>query len=358
MLVIVVGAGASHDCVSDGVNRQHYGPSSNYQPPIVTGLFNTGNSKISDVLSEYAAANRASADIQAAISSNDNSFTLEQYIREKLKNSRIAAKRLSYIEMPLYLQHLLFEFGQKYTQHPDAYQRLANKVFDFEKPLVISLNYDTIFDKQLLDHRSLQTLDDYLSDDDVSLIKLHGSVNWGRIVNDENGVPLGQVDAFDNYKSTIRGLADRLAGQLGDIELRPISNTLKDIRVDDDDEFIYYPALSVPIGEEDEIVCPTSHDQKLASSLEAASMIDLLFIGYSGNDKEVMNRLLPHVEKIESVKIITKQDSYAANGHPILRKLSPQWQSKWGGQGSIVKVHGFNHWTLDDDFNSYFNSVS
>src|SRR5258708_35796386 len=103
MLVTVVGAGASADCVSDD-NRHN----DQYRPPLVAGLFNSKSSNvISDTLDYYPGDNRVAADIEVKLSRGTSSFTLEKYLRETLKSSKIDSEQLAYLEIPLYLQHLL-----------------------------------------------------------------------------------------------------------------------------------------------------------------------------------------------------------------------------------------------------------
>jgi hypothetical protein len=51
-----------------------------------------------------------------------------------------------------------------------------------------------------------------------------------------------------------------------------------------DSGHLYYPALSAPLGAEDELVCPKPHEEFVRAQLDAYAEFDLLVIGYSGNE--------------------------------------------------------------------------
>jgi hypothetical protein len=173
MLVIVIGAGASHDCVSI---REGYHNEIEYKPPLVTELFNPQKIRFAEILAHYRRAQQAAADIHSAISSN--TIALEKYLKEKLKQSAHESDQLAYMQMPMYLQELFWQIGLKYTQHPTNYDKLANRIARSSRVLILTLNYDTILDDRLATHRMLTTLDNYIGERSWSLIKLHGSVNW------------------------------------------------------------------------------------------------------------------------------------------------------------------------------------
>jgi hypothetical protein len=118
-----------------------------------------------------------------------------------------------------------------------------------------------------------------------ALIKLHGSVDWGRpIVNSPQG-----IESNDRYLAkTFAALGERIEFQRGRITLRP-EPALIDRRAGGGAYMtLYYPALSAPLGSEDELVCPEEHQNYLRQRLGAFDGLNVLVIGYSGLDREVM----------------------------------------------------------------------
>ena len=52
-----------------------------------------------------------------------------------------------------------------------------------------------------------------------------------------------------------------------------------------------WQALAVPLGPEDELVCPSAHVSRAEQMLEQMDGLNLLVIGYSGLDREVLGLL-------------------------------------------------------------------
>lgn len=181
-LLVVLGAGASFDCASKEVPRD-----SDYRPPLVTELFNPRR-EFARILHRYPLAEQAAAGIRTALSSG--SVAIEAFLRDELRDSEHAHERRLYWAVPLYLQDPLFEIGNwdppgRYTSQPDSYDRLVKAAMRADQATFVTLNYDVLLDQRLFMHLrgGLKSMDSYLaSNKHWSLIKLHGSVNWGREV--------------------------------------------------------------------------------------------------------------------------------------------------------------------------------
>lgn len=50
----------------------------------------------------------------------------------------------------------------------------------------------------------------------------------------------------------------------------------------------YYPALALPLGKDDTIVCPPQHVDYLRTKLSESTELDLLVIGYSALDQRAL----------------------------------------------------------------------
>lgn len=278
-LVVIIGAGASFDCSSPSVELR----SLSWRPPLVTQLFET-RGQFAEVLHDYPLAEAAAADIRPVIASN--AVAIEQFLRERLRDSNDPYARRRFRQVPLYLQDLLLRAGRTngsgYTRHPDNYDALINAALALDEVVFISLNYDTLLDQRLFAYSPLHSLDAYIAAErNWSLVKLHGSVNWGR--------PLAkQTDASISVSTEIlnRYFDEAADDEIGsDIVLRDHDN-LNHIRYEE--RVLYYPALSVPLGSADELVCPPAHVRHLRQKLRDLPALNLLVIGYSGLDKEVL----------------------------------------------------------------------
>ncbi len=148
-LFILLGAGASYDCASNYVTVQ-----AKSRPPLTTELF---ESRFEDVLHFYPLAETAAAEIQPAVESGP--IAIEQFLREKLRDSTHLHRRQMFMAVPLYLQHLLFDISSwdlatntGYTRHPDNYSRLVSAALDLDEAVFITLNYDILLDRRLFAH--------------------------------------------------------------------------------------------------------------------------------------------------------------------------------------------------------------
>jgi hypothetical protein len=294
-LVVIIGAGASFDCASELVNKRP-----ELQPPLVKDLFAP---RLAEFLDRYPLAQAAAADIRRAIApESENAVPLERYLREGLRDSEDMYAQRRYRQVPLYLQDVFLAAsvtsGRGFTTEPDNYNALINKALGLDDVLFLTLNYDTLLDDRLFIYGDLLDLNSYVSDPKWALIKLHGSVNWGR------RIVIDAASAFDMFdRASSRGEAiDRLEvinklidgpGDLtfatDEIELR-LQQDLGERRFDGR-EAVYYPALSVPVGEEDELVCPREHLGAAGQRLQQPDGLNLLVIGYSGLDREVLQLL-------------------------------------------------------------------
>jgi hypothetical protein len=316
-LLVVLGAGASYDCAS-----LHVRPHEEMRPPLVKELF---DQRFADVLNEYPLAEQISPDIRIAVSSG--AVGLEAYLRHELHESEFAHLRRRYQAIPLYLQHLLWQVGRRYARHPDNYDRLITEALRFERVTFVTLNYDTILDRRLALDRPMRSMDDYGSHSSHwSLVKLHGSINWGRpIVGSEwtesmhlahlANDPTTYASEFANFGEDIE-LEDDVVFCDGDglenfrrveIEIehpRP-QYGISIPRIGEKDFQLLYPALSVPLGAEDEIVCPESHVNCVTEHMSYAfDGLNILVIGYSGLDQEVLSLLASSGRPVRAIKVI------------------------------------------------------
>jgi len=158
-----------------------------------------------------------------------------------------------------------------------------------------------------------------------SLIKLHGSINWGREVRDgyarrPMNAP-GWRETYSDEFAQLEDLEDRLSR---DIEFCP-GRDLADYRFKasrpgqssarrqfmEADGILRYPALAVPLGAEDELVCPPSHVSFLRKRLQAEDGLNLLVIGYSGLDTEVLKLLSESKNSIRRLLVVDPSEKHA-----------------------------------------------
>jgi hypothetical protein len=312
-LIVLLGAGASYDCASDNVEKDL-----RRRPPLTSELFRRD---FSEILNRYPLAEAAAADIEPGLAAKP--VALETYLRETLRDSTHLHRRLQFRAVPLYLQDLFFEISawdppmRGYTIHPDNYNRLISAALELDQVVFVTLNYDTLLDRRLFAYAPLETMDSYIHGHrNWSLIKLHGSVNWGRLVTSAWRLP----PTDPHLANAFRALGDDFT-VASDVVLRT-AHDIRGVRHEGAGQSgsgaLYYPALSAPLGPGDEITCPPSHVEHLRSRLVAQDGLNLLVIGYSGLDSEVLKLLSLSRNSLKTLTVVSELQDAARTTAAII----------------------------------------
>jgi hypothetical protein len=138
----------------------------------------------------------------------------------------------------------------------------------------------------------------------------------------------------------------------GEIELR-LQSSIDDKRYEPREHAVFYPALSVPLGAADEFVCPPSHRAAAQKRLAEAESLNVLVIGYSGNDRGVLELLRESGRKIRRLLV--------ANGS-WERATRPQsgFRAHAGGATSsedAISEGGFTQLVRSDAFRDFISGI-
>jgi hypothetical protein len=249
-----------------------------------------------ETLTRYPLALNAAPQIRDAVTGDEPTSSLEDYLREELAESKDTYDRRRLLSIQLYLQDLLLGFGHS-AHRADNYRRLLNPLLDaHDHVCFITLNYDVLLDACLRPLDPLDDIGDFIGHERWSLIKPHGSATWGRDVYES------WLDAPDEvFVSPPENLLDALDSTI----THRWSVNIHDVRSTDKHGVVgRFPAVSAPLGEDDELVCPPEHLDFLRSRLEGADNYDLLVIGYSGLDKSVLDLLTATSASPRSVYVV------------------------------------------------------
>jgi hypothetical protein len=288
-LVVLIGAGASFDCTSADVQKD-----ADLTPPLVKDLF-AQRGTFARILNAYPLAAMAAAEIRSTLP--NEAIALEAYLSERLRASTDDYARRRYRQIPLYLQELFHRISAPaspdelspvgFTRQPDNYDVLLNATLSLDRVVYITLNYDTLLDQRLGSYSTgFRTLADYIpANRNWTLAKLHGSINWARPLTRELAADRGQMPR-EAYVEHVNGLDEleldrHVVMRGGDLETMRFNGG----------RIVYYPALSAPLGAADELSCPPEHVAHLKRVLGEMGEINLLVIGYSGLDQEVLQLL-------------------------------------------------------------------
>ena len=202
-LLVVLGAGASFGCGADDTDA----------PPLTKHLFQRPN--YDEFMREYPLVLDSEPDITYALAGAV--IGLETYLRTEMRDADDERSRKRYRQIPLYLQHLLWRKSYSALPKASAYRRLVNQTLKLDRVDFVTLNYDTVLDELLRQQAVDQRIFDLSwytpGEDNWSLIKLHGSCNWGRRVNHE--FPGGGSDTLiEFYEEVFAASSQPLSDQI------------------------------------------------------------------------------------------------------------------------------------------------
>lgn len=312
-LFVIVGAGASFDAAEEwpmvGAVR----------PPLVKDLFGKDHDEI---LASYPMARNAAPEIRDALSHgrDGEAISLEAHLRTVYRDADDPYDRRRFFEIALYLQDLLWQASNPKRVHFDNTDRLVTVLLrHFDHVCFITLNYDTILDQTLDKLDQISKMGSYIEYGRWSVIKLHGSVNWGYRPIDDVSIDNPPANLIDHLDTKTIHLGQP-AGHV------PIGSNEppRFINPGGFEETKLFPALTVPVGEEDEVVCPEPHQAFLERRLAAADEIDLLIVGYSAYDRTVIERLDRSEKRIRSLTVVNDSEAGAAAVVDRLQGLIPR----------------------------------
>lgn len=185
-----------------------------------------------------------------------------------------------------YLQSAIWEceadWDQRAAQGVTNYKSLLDAIEHRRKPnemvCLVSFNYDTMLESALPTvGPEIRSISDYVASKSYKVIKVHGSVNWGREVE-----PPVDLDAVTDE----RDLIDR-AATLTMTERYHVVNQRPMVRLDPQRPLI--PAIAIPLQRKGTFECPAEHLAALDQCLPEVER--LLVVGWQGTDAHFLKLL-------------------------------------------------------------------
>lgn len=303
-IAIIVGAGASYDCVNLRLTKVNQ----LLRPPLVHELFDT---RFEDIVLKYKQVSSSADEIRSFLLKN---ISIEEILLKFSKESDKSLKK-TYYYLPLYLQSLFRKISEEYINAKSAtkfetFLRTLQRT-NYDKIEIVTLNYDTFIEKAfiLVLNTTFQNPvvgNDYLDiDKRYNLYKLHGSSSWIRPVKRNGTARLEElIDSLD--------VTDNLDFYDGFYN----NSTQRDLVDIIPKDSFQYPAISAPIKDFPKFNCPTNFINLLEGTIEGTT--DFLFIGYSARDAHI-NHLLRNVSKVNKFMFVNGTES---NGIEALRNLN------------------------------------
>jgi hypothetical protein len=292
MLMVIFGAGASYDSIRGAPDRIE---PDFYRPPLAKDLF-AGRRNFGRVLMKFDEAAGLVMELERSMASPDG-VILEQELERFQKEAETSypPRQRQLTAIRFYFQRILWDcsiewraFNYGKTNYVDFFTRIDKwRYANGERLALVTFNYDTLADSAFSSvfNRPLRVVNDYVSDDTLSLFKVHGSVNWGRIVRGWEPVrlhPMTRDWAEDELRKDLVHLSQEL-------------NITDEFVVLDEDltpvvkECPVYPAVAIPFTTKAAFECPAFHLRELSRAITEVDRI--IVVGWRGNEKHFLSRL-------------------------------------------------------------------
>lgn len=294
MLMVIMGAGASYDSAPTHPIPAGPGP---HRPPLADSLFD-GRSIFRKSLVRYSQAQPIIPYL--AMRTVDSVETVLQGLSEEANTNFERPRQL--LAIRYYIRDIIRECSQNWikeisyiTNHKTLLDQIT--AYEDERVLFVTFSYDELIEDAFSGFDfSPDTFDSYTRDPSrFALYKLHGSINWVRLVKraPDNKIHRGEIiDSADimNLRPNPHGF-------------RIIQNPEQDVYED----WISIPALAIPINDKLDFECPPQHLEDLCESLHRVTKI--LTIGWKGRETQFTDLLRKNLKRVEKFKVVSVGDA-------------------------------------------------
>lgn len=280
-IVIILGAGASHDYVNPADRPPNF-----LIPPITNEIIDNKFLLRIEGFSEYSDALDAISYMAPWVkppNSNSARKTLEECMNEFPSPSQ-------QIAFKFFIKDLFESISESSYWHINNYKALKDRIVQGGfRACIATFNYDTLLEKSM--GVDWEKLDEYIQGD-IAIIKLHGSCNWSYVHerNTEDEKLRGIKNSFDYLKIS------------PDTKIGKIYTDKRINKLDPSNKYHRFPIIAIPTTSTKEFVCPQNHLDILANFLHATDKI--LIIGWKAGDSQFINFLEKNIEKQVSVGIV------------------------------------------------------
>lgn len=302
MLMVIFGAGASYD--SSQAFHPAYSTGDPWRPPLAKNLFLDSSHVFGNIVRSYPKLAHILPYLRQPTAGRSVEQVLENLVEQSKDNPETLRELAS---VRYYLCDLLHLVTQRWMADTDGvtnYVPLIREILRFnnsgEEICLVTFNYDLLLESALysFDFKSLGPEEHLGSHKILKLFKLHGSVNWCRLVDLPDGTrltPQGLIEEADSIRLTDKFIRAN-ATEPGEIFKfgKPI-----------------FPAIAIPVQtkSENHFECPVAHRKYLADMLPRVTKI--LIIGWQAKEAHFLGMLRSHLPLLRHIMVIGADEANA-----------------------------------------------
>ncbi|MEC4889175.1 MAG: hypothetical protein RI101_03865 [Nitrospira sp.] len=326
MLLVILGAGASYDSAPSRPASDSRYNSMSERPPIANDLFGD-RQYFGNVMNKYP---QCLPIIQQLRDMPEGTVEKQlQKLQTEAANYPTRLQQLAAIRY--YLQEILFELPRtwlKETQSISNYLALVDHIRKSgERAGFVTFNYDTLLDGALEQFGC--TFNDFPSyiENHLPLIKIHGSVSWGRLSTAPIDIRGKRVDIANSVINSYS--PEFITNQYVIVGESPPAPR---------QDRAVFPALAIPVESKLQFECPAYHVEALKSLLPQVTKI--LVIGWRGTEEPFLNLLREKIKKADLVMVVNGDKSKSEEASTNLGRaqiLTPRYINFDGGFTEFFK---------------------
>ncbi len=292
MLMVVFGAGASYDSIDvkpPDTGNPGWVIDEEFRPPLAKDLFGF-RGLFADAMARFARLHPIVPLLRHAGTRN-----IETVLRELQDEAEVyPERRRQLMAVRYYLHFVIWECELKWksvAKQVTNYKSLLDQINRWRKPdemvALVTFNYDTLLeDAMSVVGPTLSQLDDYISGNTgFKIFKLHGSINWARLV--KGPIPADNPNAWWFAADHIDRAADlEITDEFIRTDERPCGSWNGKVRL--------VPAIAIPVEKKASFECPQTHLRELERLLPQVDKIAL--IGWRATENHFLELLARHLK--------------------------------------------------------------
>jgi hypothetical protein len=293
MLMVIFGAGASYDSAQS--RRTAIG--TRWRPPLAKDLFLDPHDDYGDIVRRYPKLTHILPYLREP--SNDSVEQVLETLQEQGKDDPESQREFASVRF--YLCELITKITEDWSAKTNGvtnYAPLIKDILRFNNPseqvCLITFNYDLLLERALytFDFKRLAPAEQLDAHPILKLFKLHGSIDWSRLVCLPEGTRLTPQHLIDRA-DTIQVSDDFvLANATWPHDMHRFGKPL-------------FPAIAIPIQNKSDqyFECPHPHRAYLAKMLQDVTKI--LIIGWQAREAHFLQMLRhPHLPNLRHVMVV------------------------------------------------------
>lgn len=290
MLMVVFGAGASYDSVPAHPPSGPYFVDEGYRMPLANELFED-RPEFTRALSYFEKC----LPIVPYLRDRGDGIAVERVLQELQEEAADYPERHRQLAAVRYYLHVMLRECESRWNDNVAHgvtnqKTLLDQIERWRKPdeqvCLVTFNYDTMLETALgTVGVNIQTLPDYVADRRYKLIKLHGSVNWGRkVVTPSELLQKGMWDVIDT-----------LIDHANELQITERYVLVDDYPIHAVKGTALFPALAIPVESKLDFECPQEHLEALHTLIPKVDR--LLVVGWRAAETPFLDLLASNLDQ-------------------------------------------------------------